>query len=204
MGVCVSILNRSLPLLVLVLAMCLLLAPVQPALSQTTPGLRFAPDRLTLDQGATGVVDVQAQGVSDLAGFEVDLTFDPAVIAVERVERVIGTDVQPTPNRTWTSLPTSSGVGYIQLGSGRITFGGFSYGADNPPGATGDVTLARLTIRGVRRGESSLSLPRVLLTDTRAQPTTPTASAGVVVISGGSGYSLFLPHIAASQPPRLP
>ena len=201
-----STVTRCLILLILVLAVGLLpLAPVQPALSQATPSLGFIPDRLSLDAGATGVVDLQAQGVSDLASFEVDLTFDPTIVAVERVERMIGTAVQPSPNRIWTSLPTGSGTGYLQLGPGRITFGGFSYGGDNPPGVTGDVTLTRLTVRGVRPGQSSLTLTRALLTDTQAQPTTPTVGAGVVVISGGgSNYSLFLPYLAAAEPSRLP
>lgn len=198
-----STFTRWLPLVILALAACLLLAPPAPALSQTPPSLRFAPDRLTLDQGATGVVELQAQGVQDLASFEVDLTFDPTVVAVERVERVIGTDAQPTPNRTWVSLPTDASAGFIQLGAGRIALGGFSYGVDNPPGATGDVTLARLTLRGVSGGESSLTLPRALLTDTQAQPTTPTVGAAVVAVKG-QAFSLFLPYIIAGQPLPLP
>ena len=195
--------SRPAILLVLALAACLLLAPAPPALSQTAPGLRFAPDRLALDRGATGVVEVQVQGALDLASFELDLVFDPAVVVVERVERVIGTDAQPTPSRVWLSLPTAPDPGYVQLGPGRVSFGGFSYGENNPPGASGDLTLARLTVRGVRTGQSSLTLPRVLLTDTRAQAVTATAGAGLVSVAGG-GYLLYLPYYVRGGPVPTP
>ncbi len=201
-GACVSTLNRLL-VLVLALAVCLPLAPAPPALSQTPPSLRLTPDRLTLDPGATGVLELRAQAVQDLAAFEADLAFDPTVVAVERVERVIGTEAQPTPSRGWSSLPTSSDAGYIQLGAGRVSFGAYSYGTDNPPGAQGDAILARLTVRAVRSGQSSLRLTRALLANTEAQATTPTTSDGLVVVTG-AGYSLFLPYLAASQPSRVP
>ena len=188
---------------VLILAACLLLAPPPPALSQTPPRLRFAPDRLTLDQGAAAVVEIQAQGVQDLAAFELDLALDPTLVAVERVERVIGTAAQPTPGRTWTSLPLDASAGYVQLGPGRISFGGFSYGADSPPGAAGDVTLARVALRAVRPGQTSLTLPRALLTDTNAQPSTPTVGQAVVSVTGQS-YLLYLPHFVKGGPVAAP
>jgi hypothetical protein len=165
--------------------------------------VRFVPERVSLDLAATGTVDIEIQAAQDLASFELELRFDPAVVAVERVERIIGTDAEPTPGRAWLSLPGDAGSNatYIEYGPGHIAFGGYSFGEANPAGANGDLTLVRVHLRGASVGGSALTVDQALVTDRNALPTTPTTSDGFVTV-GTAAYSLFLPYIMDAEPVR--
>ncbi len=175
----------------------------RPAATQTTSRLQFAPADLTLNSGDSAVIDLRLSGAQDLASYEMDLSFDPAVVAVERVERVVGTDAQPS-NRTWLSLPATGDpdVTFLQPQPGAVSFGAYSFGAANPPGLSGDVTLAHVRLRGVQGGTTTLHVTRVLTTDSRAQPSQPAADEGRVTVNGL--YRLFLPlsYVAWPLTPR--
>lgn len=176
------------------------LVAANPASPQTGVQFEFAPARLTLIEGAQGQIDVRLVSAHDLASFEMDLAFDPAVVSVERVERVIGTASQPTPNRTWVSLPTSDdpNTTYLVLGPGRIAFGAFSLSEGTPSVVEGDLTLVRLHVRAVRQGTSVLRPERVLITDSLAEPGQATTTTGEVVVTAPP-FQVFLPYLAQNQ-----
>ncbi|MFN8470666.1 MAG: hypothetical protein U0822_00475 [Anaerolineae bacterium] len=163
-----------------------------------TPAIEFAPTSVSLTGAApTASMDIRATGVHDLGAYEIELAFDPTVVAVERVERVVGTAEQPATGREWVTLPdpSSSSTGFTQLAPGVITFGGYSFGADNPPGLDGDVTLARLHLRGVGEGTSPLHLNRAEVTDTQAAAQSLTGPDATVSVSNIL-RRLFLPLLA--------
>lgn len=165
-----------------------------------TPAVEFVPASVSLTGDApTATVDVRVTGVHDLGAYEIELAFDSSVVTVERVDRVVGTAEQPSVGREWVSLPDpSSDTGYLQFAPGVITFGAYSFGANNPPGLDGDVTLARLHLRAVGNGSSPLHLNRVEITDTQAASQSLTGTDATVNASGIQ-IRLFLPLIAGGR-----
>lgn len=173
---------------------------VAPAAMQPSPALEFTPASLSLAEAATGVVDIRLLTATDLASYEIDLAFDPVIVSVDRVERIVGTETQPSPDRSWASLPSDDpAMSYVVRSPGHISFGGYSFGANNPQGLDGDVTLVRLHLRGAGGGTSSLVAERVLTTNSSAQPSNPTATLGSVTVEGPA-FRLFLPHLSRGQP----
>jgi len=162
----------------------------------SAPNLLFAPSPVTITAPGVSVVELRMSGAQDMGAYEVDMAFDPAVVTVHRVERVIGAPTQPTPGRDWTSLPLSQDpdVTFDVLGPGLVTFGAYSVG--DGAGANGDVTLARVYLRGVEAGTSALRIERALVTNTQAITDTPTASEGQAQVTGPA-HRLHLPLIMA-------
>ena len=158
-------------------------AEAAPAAPQAVT-LDFAPASLALAVGQTATVDIRALGAADLTAFEATLTFDPTRVAIDRVDRLIGTAAQPDPNRTWASLPTSGNpdVTYLQPAPGQAVFGAYSYGTANPLGPSDDLLLARVTVRGVANGVSSLQLTAPTLVNSLAQSTTPSVANATVTV----------------------
>jgi len=107
------------------------------------------------DDEGSFTVDVQIQDVTDLAAFQFDMSFDPAVVHV--------TDV------TLASFLGSGGLNTAALGpsidntAGTLSFGGFAYGAGS--GASGTGALATITLAPQAAGNSALALSGVQLLD---------------------------------------
>ncbi len=163
------------------------------------PAIEFVPPSVTLTPDArTATVDLRVTSAHDLGAYEIELAFDPNVVSIERVDRVVGTAEEPVPNRDWVSLPdpVTSGTSYTTLAPGVITFGGYSYGTNNPPGRDGDVTLARLHVRAVGNGSSALHLNRVEVTDTQAAAQSLTGPDASVTVSD-IFRRVFLPLLAS-------
>jgi len=120
----------------------------RPLLFSPTPRL------LGADEGAT-TVDVIVQDVSDLAAFQFDVIYNPAVVQVSDV--TLGWFLGSS-GRTATALGPQ-----IDNTAGRVTFGGISYGA--APGAEGSGTLATLTFTPQTTGTTNLTFAGVQLRD---------------------------------------
>ena len=108
------------------------------------------------DDEASTTVDVQIQDVSDLAAFQFDVTYDPAVVHVDDV--TLGAFLGSGGRNTAALGPD------IDNGTGRVAFGGFSYGTGS--GAEGSGTLATITFSPQATGTTSLTLTNVQLRDT--------------------------------------
>lgn len=183
------------------MTLCFALAVSPPAavFGQGGVVLGPAPVSLMMDLGATVPVELRVRDVQDLSSFEIDLAYDPSVVTLERVERLVGAPGFPTV-RSWVSLPATNdpAVTFTQLEPGLVTFGAYSFGVDNPPGVSGDVPLARLHLRGKALGESPLRIDRVILADSAAQVISPTLQAGVVTVTPAyeRPSRLFLPLLS--------
>ena len=118
------------------------------------------PDPLSLELGAgnTSTVDILVEDVTDLYGFEFEITFDPAVLEVvdadpdeEGVQIEAGDFLSPD----WTLDNT------VDNDNGTITY---ALCQMNPsPPQSGDGVLARITWRGKAAGTSPIQLAHVLL-----------------------------------------
>ncbi|MCW5850683.1 MAG: carboxypeptidase regulatory-like domain-containing protein [Anaerolineae bacterium] len=175
------------------LALCLtralptpLAAPAASLAAPAATGFDFVPASLTVAPGGAAVVNLRLRDAVDLAAYEVQLAFDPAIIAVDRVDRLVGTGNPPPAGRTWFSLPLSAdpNVTFTPLAPGVIAFGAYSYG-DAAAALDGDVLLARLTVHAVGTGTSALHLNTVLVSNPDAQGSQPPSTDGSVTISGG-------------------
>ena len=58
----------------------------QPAFGQTGTVVRVSPDYQEVDPGETFSVAIEIDNVTDLYGFDVAISYDPAAIALDRVE----------------------------------------------------------------------------------------------------------------------
>lgn len=142
-------------LLVLMAALLALAAPGW-GLAQAEAVVAVQAPAQTPAAGATFTTPVTIGGGSDVLGFQVDVEFDPAALAVERVE--LG------------PFLASSGRSVLPLGpdlsaatAGKVTFGGYTLGQPEQAGAAGDGVLAVVTWRAVQAGQSRIRLTRPLL-----------------------------------------
>ena len=168
-------------LLVALAAACLFLttATLGGQAASDAATVQWSPSSVTLSSiGATATFDLSLNAAQNLGGYELDLSFDPSVVAVDKVEQLA-----TTPGRTWASLPASGdpNVTFVTLQSGAITFGAYSYG-DQPQGSTGNVALARVTLHAVGIGSTALHISRFLAAGADAQTSTPTLADAQVTV----------------------
>ena len=114
------------------------------------PGTRFSlsTEATQVEVGATFTVYVKAEDISDLAGWQSDITFDPAVLKVNNVRE--GNFLKQGGGRTHFLKGTIDNTeGRItDVGSARISEGGVS----------GEGTLLSVTFTAKANGDSRLSL----------------------------------------------
>jgi hypothetical protein len=157
--------------------------------------------------GETFTTDVTVSNATDLLGFQFDVNFDPARLAVEKI------DLGPLLSSTGRS-PQPLGPDMTNAGSGRVVYGGFTLGTPEQAGASGDGVLATITWKVVQPGEFGASLSRVQLagaggralpgSDTPAPPATAAAQAEgqatATVSPAQPSPTAIAPEAAASEP----
>ena len=153
-------LTRKLPLLLLIG-----LLVTTPVAAQGGATIRLDPPTVALDPGETAEVTVWLEGVTELAGAEVHLTYDP-----ERVEVV---DADPASNGVQIAHGTFLSADFVAQNQADPNAGTIDYAvAQMPPHepVSGDGPLAVITLRGVAEGEAGLAVQSVLLANQDAQP----------------------------------
>lgn len=115
--------------------------------------------------GATFNVDVVIQGVTNIAGFQAELLYNPTVLRVTAVD--------------YTFLLTSTGTAVVDVGNptpdtdGNFRLAAAMFSTIPYTGATGDGVLARIAIQPVGSGSSVLDLTSVKMSDASAIPIPP-------------------------------
>ena len=145
--------------------------------SAQNPTVRLDPQNSTVGLGDTFTVTVIVDDALDLGSFQFDLAYDPSVIWVDDV--TLG-DFLGSTGRSVVSLIK------MNNGAGTTTFGAFSFG--DQPGPDGLGALALVRLKAVGPGSSPLDLQDVQLTDTKANPQTPTVEDGTVTVSSTEGW----------------
>jgi len=166
-----------------------LLLLVKPGLAQEPVVVRVTPATLTLTVGGESDVAVEVVGVEGLYGFDVQMTFDPAVVEV--------VDADPTKPGVQVSLGRLLDSGMSVRDSADNTTGVIHYAMTqlNPSEAkSGTGNLIVIKLRGKAAGASNLAITSVDLArrDASAIPTSSTGS--VVTVAAG----------AAAQPTNTP
>ena len=138
------------------------------------PSVEYTFSDPMLRVGATFTVDLSAEDVIDLAGWQFDLTFDPTVL--EAVEVSEG-----------DFLKTDGGTTFFQDGTidnttGKIT--GLNATRFNEDGATGTGTLLSVTFLATAEGETQLTLNNFQFGSTTGEPITAGPHEVVITIEG--------------------
>jgi hypothetical protein len=169
-------------LITLLVAACVYAVPVArawlPGLAAVAgPVIRFEPLSSTVQPGAVFVVNVVVDNVADLGGYDLTVSFNPAVVHVQTV--TLGSFLGST-GRTVGALGPS-----IDNAAGSFTFGGFSFGATAGPNGTGTVGL--VTLQAMAPGTTDLTFGAAQVLDTQAQVLGPlTMTSGSVAVSGAT------------------
>ena len=195
---------RTLSLLILLSLLAIL--PLAVA-AQEPATVALQPPASMPGAGETFTTDVTISNAADLLGYQFDVNFDPARLAVEKI------DLGPFLASTGRS-PQPLGPDTTNASSGRVVYGGFTPGKPEQPGASGDGVLATITWKVVQPGEFEASLSRVQLagaggralpgSDTPAPPTptTPQAEdqAAAIVAPAQPSPTAVAPAAAVTEP----
>jgi len=118
-----------------------------------------ASKRVPLSGGAFSM-DIVAQDVTNLGAYQVELTFNPAVVHV--------TTVTPGPFLGSTGRTVSPVGPAIDNGAGKVIFGAFTFGTQ--PGINGTGVLATITFQPRAKGTSALHLQNLQAADPSSNP----------------------------------
>ncbi|MGB9872617.1 MAG: VWA domain-containing protein [Anaerolineae bacterium] len=122
--------------------------------------------------GGTFTMDIVAQDVTNLAAYQVELTYNPAIVHV--------TAVTPGPFLGSTGRTVSPVGPVIDNAAGIVRFGAFTFGAQ--PGVNGTGVLATITFQPRARGTSNLHLQNLQLADPNGNPLSATTEDGQVEV----------------------
>ncbi len=137
-------------------------------------GIGYSLPETAIHIGDTFTLDLNAENISDLAGWQFNISFDPA--ALEAVEVNEG-----------DFLKTDGGATFFQKGmidntTGKIT--GLNATRFNEDGATGTGTLLSITFLAKAEGETQLTLNNFQLGSTTGEPITAVPPEVVITIEG--------------------
>ena len=157
----------------LLLVSSLAAAPVLAA-----PIISIQPATQTVSVNDTFSVDVTITDVTDLYGFQFDLSFSPAVLAALDITE-------------GAFLPSGGGTTFFIPGSIDNNAGTISFTADSLIGAisgvTGNGILASVSFQALGAGTSAIELSNIVLQDSVPNDITPfTTTHGTVEVRGGT------------------
>ena len=157
-------------------------AAAGPAAAQ---GAKMWLDPATLDlaPGDVGTLDMRVENVSRLAGAEVYLTFDPALLEV--------VDTDPSTEGAQIAHGEFLSPDFVVRNTADPAIGTVDYAIACMPldkAASGSGVLARITFRALAEGETWVTIRSALLADAQKQPIEIETSSSVVVV-GRSGPS---------------
>jgi hypothetical protein len=141
--------------------------------------------------GATFKTPVTIVNAAGLMGFQVDIGFDPALLAVESVA------LGPFLKSVGGAQPL--GPDLRAASQGQVTFGGYTLAAAKASGVSGDGVLAIITWHALHADESTITLSRPLLAgaDGSALPAS-TSSPVTVTVEAKSRLSWLWAGLAAA------
>ncbi len=118
--------------------------------------VKIAPEKIELPETEKFEINVTAEEVSDLGGFQFSINYDPAVVAVESV--IQGAFLKNTGRTVMFLDPV------IDNAVGKLSYGAFSFG--NNPGPNGSGILATVKFTVLDPNCSTLTLDDLEITNT--------------------------------------
>ncbi|QTA82228.1 Cohesin domain-containing protein [Desulfonema limicola] len=144
--------------------LCLSILPVSHAMASGT--ISISPETITLPAvGESFTVEIAVNDVNGIGGFQFDLNYDPAIIAINNKSDVSLSNYMQTTGRTVSLLGPD-----IDNKTGLLETGAFSFGKQNGPSGNG--ALMQVTFTVLSLGKTSIDLKDVTLTDISANPIT--------------------------------
>jgi hypothetical protein len=148
------------------------------------------PSSLDLAPGDVKTVDVRVKNVTGLAGAEVHLTYDPALLEVVDADaEVDGVQIAHGDFLSPDFVVQNSADGT----AGTVDYAIACMSLDNA--VSGDGVLARITFRGLSKGKTTIAVQSVLLADKDGKPIEVETDSSQAVV-GGSGFSIVWVLIA--------
>jgi hypothetical protein len=128
--------------------------------------------------GDTGTLEIRVENVHQLAGAEVHLTFDPALLEV--IDADPSTEGEQIAHGDFLS-PDFVAQNIARPGDGTIDYAIASIPVDKAVGGSG--VLARISFHALSEGETLVTIRSMLLADPRGQPIETDADSSLIVIS---------------------
>lgn len=137
------------------------------------------PETLELVPGKTGTLDIRVEDITQLAGAEIHLTFDPVLLEV--VDADPSTEGAQIAHGDFLS-PDFVAQNSADPGTGTVDYAIICIPVDKAVSGSG--VLARITFRALAEGEALVTIRSVLLADMQGQPiAVETTGSSVVVVS---------------------
>jgi LysM repeat protein len=149
------------------LALTIFLSASQVA-AQSGTVIKFEPASVTIAPGATTVVNVRIENVSNLGGVEVHLTYNAAIVEVQQVED--------------GGFPPPDYKVQNSFGGGKIDYAIAILPNQHSP-ANGSGVLMKITFIGKAVGQSPLNFSSLLLAASGGGPISTTAQNGSITVS---------------------
>jgi hypothetical protein len=144
------------------------------------------PPSLSLAPGDVKAVDIRVENVTGLAGAEVHLTFDPALLEV--------VDAEPSVDGVQIAHGDFLSPDFVVQNAADETAGTVDYAIACmalDKAASGNGVLAQITFRGVAKGKSTIAIQGVLLADKDGHPIEVETDPGRAVVGAGSSVIMF-------------
>ncbi|MCL4296489.1 MAG: LysM peptidoglycan-binding domain-containing protein [Anaerolineae bacterium] len=153
--------------------------PAEAAAAQAEAVIRFEPSVVQVGTGNSQVIELRIENVANMAGAEIQVQFNPAVLQVQDADPgQDGTQIEPgsfpAPDFVASNV-VSNTVGLLQYAAVQI-----------PPTqpVSGSGLLARITFQTLAAGTSDLIFTRADLATGDARPIAVTRQSGQIVVSG--------------------
>ncbi len=136
------------------------------------------PATLNLAPGEGGTLAIRVEHVTDLAGAEVNLTFDPALLEV--------VDADPSAEGAQIAHGDFLSPDFVVQNAADPAIGTVDYAIACMPldkAVSGSGVLARISFRGLAEGETLVTIRSALLADMHRQPIAVETGSSVVVVT---------------------
>lgn len=136
------------------------------------------PETLALAPDDVGTLEIRLENVVQLAGAEVHLTFDPALLGV--------VDADPSTEGAQIAHGDFLSPDFVVQNTADPSIGTIDYAIACMPvdkAVSGSGVLARITFRALAEGETWVTIRSTLLADMQSQPIAAETGSSVVVIS---------------------
>jgi hypothetical protein len=136
------------------------------------------PATLDLAPGDVGTLAIRVENVTDLAGAEVSLTFDPTLLEVA--------DADPSAEGAQIAHGDFLSPDFVVQNTADPTIGTVDYAIACMPldkAVSGSGVLAHITFRALAEGETSVTIRSALLADVQRQPIAVETGSSVVVVA---------------------
>ncbi|MGE5264104.1 MAG: LysM peptidoglycan-binding domain-containing protein [Acidobacteriota bacterium] len=132
--------------------------------------VRIDPSTGNVTVNATTVVNVRIENVSNLAGAEIHLTYNPSIVRVESIQA--------------GGFPPADFVAQSSFSNGKVDYAIAVLPQQHQP-VSGSGTLLQITLRGLALGQSPLNFTSVILAASGGTQIASTSQNGTLVVGQG-------------------